>query len=60
MAIKLETLKASEKEIKGLCVKWCNTGCEDKEHKEAERKLRSLGFTAWNLISLLYGELDYE
>lgn len=60
MAIKIETLKGNEKEIRGLCVQWMKTECDSKEHKEAERKLRELGFTAWNLLSLLYGELDYE
>jgi len=60
MAITLETLKANESGVRKLCMQWCNTECSTKEHEEVERKLRKLGFTAWNLISLLYNELDYE
>jgi len=60
MAIKLGVLKDNEKEVRRLCVAWMNTEYESQERKEAERKLRNFGFTAWNLLSLFYGELDYE
>jgi len=61
MAVKYEFYKRHEGWIKKVALLWLKTvDADPKRHKKAERLLRKWGFTAWNLVSIAEGYIDYE
>ena len=55
MAVSFSTYKSHEQEIKDLATKWLNT-----KDKKVEQKLRKYGFTAWDFLDLLHGDIGIE
>lgn len=60
MAVQYDYYKRHEKWIRRVAALWLRTITSGGRHRKAERLLCQWGFTSWNLVSLAYGELDYE
>jgi len=61
MAIRYDFYKRHEKWVKQVALLWLKTlDVNPKIHQKAERLLHKWGFTAWNLVSIAEGYIDYE
>jgi len=55
MAVHMDIYEKHEEEVRELAAKWLNT-----KDKKVEQKLRKYGFTAWDFLDLLHGDIGIE